>query len=75
MDACGKIVNIYKTGDNPLSEQQQNDVERLSDKAQGIEDPPEDLLEQVENYEDIEQEDGTDEDLTVDKANRYRAIV
>ena len=53
----------------------QTPLEWLSDKAQGIEDPPEDLLEQVENYEDIEQEDGTDEDLTVDKANRYRAIV
>ena len=72
MEAYSNIIRVYQFGDDPLSEEQQEEVDKLLDEARGTGDRTEDAEEPEEEDEKADQSE--DAELDAEEARRYRAI-
>ena len=72
MEAYGKVIRMYQCGDDPLSKDQQDEVDKLLDEARDTEDHIEDEEEPEEQDERADQSE--DAELDAEEARRYRAI-
>ena len=73
MEAYQKIIRIYQLSDDPLSEEQQEEVDRFLDEARRTSDHIEDA-EEPEEEKDEKAGQSEDAELDAEEARRYRAI-